>query len=137
MEAQEIAYLAAQAAEEKKGGDVVILDISRISLIADYFVIASAGNKIQLVAIADNIEERLAAQGVTALHREGHANASWILLDYGSVVVHVMREEARDFYALERLWGDAPVFRPEALTSGSNSGIMTTVTSQNARNEEE
>jgi ribosome-associated protein len=137
VEAREIARLAALAAEEKKGRDVVILDISGISLIADYFVITSVANRMQLVAIADRVEEALAEHGVPLLHREGHGNATWILLDYGGVVVHVMLDEARDFYGLERLWGDAPVFRPEALTTEAHSSIMSNVTSENARNEEE
>jgi ribosome-associated protein len=137
VETREIARLAALAAEEKKGRDVVILDISGISLIADYFVITSAANRVQLAAIADRVEEVLAEHGVPLLHREGHANATWILLDYGGVVVHVMLEEARDFYGLERLWGDAPVFRPEALTTEAHSSIISGVTSENARNEEE
>ncbi|HHY93166.1 MAG TPA: ribosome silencing factor, partial [Firmicutes bacterium] len=117
MESQQVARLAALAAEEKKGHEVIILDISGISLIADYFVIVGAGNRVQLAAIADRVEEVLAEHGVPVLHREGHANAAWVLLDYGGVVVHVMLDEAREFYALERLWGDAPVFRPDALTT--------------------
>jgi len=137
VEPQEVARLAALAAEEKKGRDVVILDISGISLIADYFVIAGAGNRVQLAAIADRVEEVLAEHGVQVLHREGHANAAWVLLDYGGVVVHVMLDEAREFYALERLWGDAPVFRPETLTTGANSSIMSTVTSEHASHEKE
>ncbi|MGI6604632.1 MAG: ribosome silencing factor [bacterium] len=137
LEVLEIAALAAQAAEEKKAKDVVILNIGGISLIADYFVIASAANKTQLMAIADNVEQVLAKQGITMLHREGHADATWILLDYGGVVVHVMREEAREFYALERLWGDAPVFRPETLTSDMNLSIMTNVTTANANDDGE
>ncbi|MGI6130086.1 MAG: ribosome silencing factor [bacterium] len=111
MQAWDIAQRAAEAAVEKKGQDVVILDISPVSLIADYFVIASASNKMQMVAIADNVEEQLAELGEVMLHREGRGEASWILLDYGAVVVHIFREDARQFYALERLWGDAPAHR--------------------------
>ena len=113
MQAWDIAQCAAKAAAEKKGQDVVILNISPISLIADYFVIASAGNKTQMMSIADNIQEQLSALGENMLHREGRAEASWILLDYGAVVVHVFSEDARQFYALDRLWGDAPVHRLE------------------------
>ncbi|HHV07394.1 MAG TPA: ribosome silencing factor [Firmicutes bacterium] len=137
VEAWEIAQLAAAAAAEKKGYDVLILDISPVSLIADYFVIASASNKIQMAAIADNVEQRLAEQGESILHREGRGEASWILLDYGAVVVHVFREEARQFYALERLWGDAPVHRFKDLTTGANSAIMANVASEYASNDGE
>lgn len=132
MKAWELAQKAAEAAAEKKGQDVIILDISPVSLIADYFVIASASNKAQMGAIADNVEEQLAKQGEAILHREGRGEASWILLDYGAVVVHIFREEARQFYALERLWGDAPVYRFNDLTTGVNSAIMANVTSEHA-----
>lgn len=137
VEAWEIAQTAARAVEEKKGYDIVILDISTVSLIADYFVIASASNKIQMEAIADNVEEQLAVCGESILHREGRGTASWILLDYGAVVIHILREEARHFYALERLWGDAPVHRLKDLTTGVNSAIMANVTSEHASYDEE
>jgi ribosome-associated protein len=130
VEAWEIAQIAAQAAAEKKGQDVVILDISPVSLIADYFVIASASNKIQMVAIADNVEEQLTKQGIAILHREGREGASWVLLDYGAVVVHVFHQDAREFYALERLWGDAPIYRFKDLTTKVNSAIMANVTTE-------
>lgn len=132
MEAWEMAQTAARAVAEKKGYDVAILDISPVSLIADYFVIASAKNKMQMAAIADFVQEKLAEQGETILHREGRGEASWILLDYGAVVVHVFREEARQFYALERLWGDAPIYRLEDLTTDANSAIMANVTIEHA-----
>ena len=137
MEAWEIAQIAAEAAAEKKGQDVVTLDISPVSLIADYFVIASASNKIQMVAMADNVQEQLAKQGLSILHREGRAGASWILLDYGAVVVHIFREDARQFYALERLWGDAPVHRFKDLTTDINSAIMANVTTEHASHDGE
>lgn len=137
MEPWEMAQTAAEAAAEKKGYDVVILDISPVSLIADYFVIVSAANKIQMAAIADNVEEKMDERGETVLHREGRGEVSWILMDYGAVVVHIFREEARQFYALERLWGDAPVYPLKDLTTGVNSAIIANVTSEHASYDEE
>ncbi|NMA55148.1 MAG: ribosome silencing factor [Firmicutes bacterium] len=120
MNTWEVAQAAARAIEEKKGHDIVILNISPVSLIADYFVIASASNRPQMEAIADNVVEKLAELGQTILHREGRQPATWILLDYGAVVVHIFREEARDFYALERLWGDVPTHQLHQLEESIN-----------------
>lgn len=92
-----------------KAEDSVILNLKGITLIADYFVLLSGRSSTQVQAIADSIEERLTEQGIKLLRREGYQEARWILLDFGSVVVHVFREEDRRFYSLERLWGDARV----------------------------
>lgn len=108
MDSQELALLAAQAADDKKARNVVILDMRQVTLVADFFLICSGSNSIQVRAIADNIEDVLAKAGIVPHHREGYDNARWILLDYNSVVVHVFHEHERDFYNLERLWGDAP-----------------------------
>ncbi|MDN5347293.1 MAG: ribosome-associated protein [Clostridia bacterium] len=106
---EEIARLVARIASDKKGMDVVILDLRGISLIADYFVITSGATTIQVQALARHIEEGLGQLGIRPLRREGWRQASWILLDYGEVVVHIFLEEVRRFYDLERLWGDAEV----------------------------
>ncbi|MDN5294425.1 MAG: ribosome-associated protein [Eubacteriales bacterium] len=104
---REKAILAAKAADEKKAKDIVILDISRISTVADYFVILSVANSPQMQAVIDNIEDRMIKAGYGSCRREGDSRNPWVLLDYGDVVVHLFREEERNFYNLERLWGDA------------------------------
>ncbi|PRR74964.1 Ribosomal silencing factor RsfS [Moorella humiferrea] len=111
MEAARVAELAARAIMEKKGLEPVILDLRGITLIADYFVIASGTAATHVQAIAGRVEEVLEENGVKPLHREGWDAARWILLDYGDVVVHIFREEERRFYDLERLWRDAGVVK--------------------------
>lgn len=110
MDPLKMASLAVEAAEERKSKDVVILDVRPVTLMADYFVIASGTTPRQVRAIADRITERLKAEANRAyLHREGYDKGRWILLDYGDAVIHVFHEDERAFYNLERLWGDAPV----------------------------
>ncbi|MCL2575361.1 MAG: ribosome silencing factor [Defluviitaleaceae bacterium] len=104
FEAVKAAYAAV---EDKMGEDVVVLDISSVSIISDYFIIASANNSNQLKAIADNVEEKLAALGITIRHLEGVQSARWILMDFGYIIVHLFCKEDREFYRLEKLWGDA------------------------------
>lgn len=106
-DSKQIALWAAQAADERKAKEVLILDLQGVTLISDYFVICSGRSVVQVKSIAENVIEHLKNQGVTALHKEGLRDGYWVLLDYGSVVVHVFREEEREFYSLERLWGDA------------------------------
>ncbi|MBO8168796.1 MAG: ribosome silencing factor [Thermoanaerobacteraceae bacterium] len=102
-----LAEKIAQAASEKKGKNIVFLNMQEVSLITDYFVIISGNSTTQVKAIADNILKQLREEGITLLSREGYKEGQWVLLDYGSVVVHVFLEEQRQFYDLERLWGDA------------------------------
>ncbi|MFQ5907088.1 MAG: ribosome silencing factor [bacterium] len=104
----EVAKIAAQAAEEKKSKSICILDLRKISPIADYFVICSVMTQIQAKAVADHVLDELAENGVDVWHVEGYENARWILLDYVDVVMHVFEEETRSYYGLDRLWGDAP-----------------------------
>lgn len=99
--------LVAAAASDKKARDIVILDMEGVSLVTDHFVICSANSTTQVQAIADNVEEKLAEQGIKLLRKEGYREARWILLDYGDCVAHVFVDEDRRFYNLERLWGDA------------------------------
>jgi ribosome-associated protein len=99
--------LAAAAALAKKGADVVILDLRKLHAFTDYFVLASATNQKQLVAIADAVEQALRADGLRPDHREGYPRQEWILLDYSSFVVHLFTPRTRSFYDLERLWGGA------------------------------
>ncbi|MCY0879101.1 MAG: ribosome silencing factor [Firmicutes bacterium] len=110
--------MAAQTAESKKGENVVVLDMRHVTLVADYFVIISALNVIQVESIADAIEDALGQAGVRALRRIGGPRAHWIVLDYGGVVVHVFTVEERAYYNLERLWGDAQLIDHKALSYG-------------------
>lgn len=96
-------------ASDKKAADVVLLDIRGLTTLADYFVICSGQSERQLGAIADGIVEGLRDEGTRPIGREGSANAHWLLLDFGAVIVHVMAPPERDFYQLERLWADAPL----------------------------
>ncbi|GAW92395.1 ribosome silencing factor [Calderihabitans maritimus] len=107
-DAKAIALAAAEAAEEKKAKDIVVLDMQKVSLITDYFVIATGNSTTQVQAIVKEIEKKLKEQGIPLLRREGYREARWVLLDYGSVVIHIFQPEEREFYSLERLWGDAP-----------------------------
>ena len=98
---------AIAAAEDKKALDVAVLDLSKPGWFTDYFVICSAGNPRQIRAIADNVLEMLAAEGVKPAHVEGYDRSEWVLLDYFDFVVHIFTQETRMFYGLERLWGNA------------------------------
>ncbi|MHB8171716.1 MAG: ribosome silencing factor [Thermincolia bacterium] len=109
----DVAVQAARAAEDKKGLDVLILEITKISVVADYFVLTTGNSSTQVKAIADHVEEKLKEAGIQPLRREGVREGRWILLDYGDVVVHVFQQEDRAYYNLERLWGDAPVVNYE------------------------
>jgi len=109
LSSQAMVNIAVLAAEDKKSVDVTVLDIRKITVIADYFIICSGRSKPQVQAIAENIMEKMDSEGVTALRREGFREGEWVLLDFGDVVVHVFQDAVRQFYNLERLWGDAPV----------------------------
>ncbi len=100
--------LAAEAASAVKPHYLAILDLRGLSSFTDHFLIASADSTRQVRAIAERVEERLAEAGVRMRHREGTGEAHWILLDYQDVVVHIFEERTRQYYDLERLWGDAP-----------------------------
>ncbi|WP_066636408.1 ribosome silencing factor [Desulfolucanica intricata] len=109
QEPQAIVNLVVEACEDKKAHDVTVLDISEISLIADYFVICSGRSKTHVKAIAENIQDKLEDEGIFLKRKEGFQEAYWVLMDFGDVVVHVFQEAERQFYNLERLWGDARV----------------------------
>ena len=109
VSAEEVARAAAQAAYDKKAEDIVVIDLTEFSDVCDYFMIATGMNARQVDTIIDEIEEKVAdAYGEHPFSIEGRDQRSWILMDYGSVVVHVFTPEARDYYRLEKLWGDAP-----------------------------
>lgn len=99
---------AARAALDKRATDLVVLDVRGISSVADYFLLCSGKSTTQVETIADAIREELKSEGIRPLHAEGVAESGWILLDYGDVLMHVFLEDTRAYYALERLWGDAP-----------------------------
>jgi ribosome-associated protein len=107
---------AVAAAEDRKAIDLRVLHLAKISDFTDYFLICSGSNERQVQAIADGIEGRLRDDGVRPLHVEGYNRGQWILLDYGDVVVHVFDSQTRGFYALERLWADAPDATQEFLS---------------------
>lgn len=102
---KKIAEKIVVAAEDKKARDVRILDVEGISMVTDSFVVCSANSNTQVKAIADHIEEELGKDGVKMLHKEGYREGRWILMDFGTCIVHIFVEEEREFYNLERLWG--------------------------------
>jgi ribosome-associated protein len=108
------ARLGARAALGRKAESLLVLDLQALSAIADYFVICNGNSTTQVRSIAEAIEQTLKAEGSRVLHREGLPESGWMLLDYGDVIVHVFLPETRDFYSLERLWGDAPELSIEA-----------------------
>jgi len=99
--------LAAETAVAKKARDVVALDLRELDGVADYFLICSGGSEVQVRAIADAIDEKLRERGARAWHVEGFEGRRWVLLDFVEVVVHVFHERTREYYMLDRLWGDA------------------------------
>ena len=98
---------AASALDQKFGKDIVLLDISTISTIADYFIITEASNPNQILAMTGGVEEVMDKHGVAIRHIEGMQRPDWVLMDYGDIVVHIFNGESRAFYDLERTWRDA------------------------------
>lgn len=103
---KEMAKIVVNALEEKKAKDLKLLDISDVSVLADYFVIASGSNHNQVQAMADEVEEKLGKAGFTPKQVEGYQTANWILMDYQDIIIHIFDEENRLFYDLERIWRD-------------------------------
>jgi ribosome-associated protein len=108
LQIEQLARSAAEAAADKKAIDVVALKVADLLIVTDYFVIATGANDRQVKVIADMIEERLREAGVKPVGREGERENTWVLLDFGDLVVHVFQPEEREFYRLEKLWSDAP-----------------------------
>lgn len=106
MDSKEIAKLAIAALEDKKAEDIKVIDISEVSVIADYFIIANGTNRSQIQALSDNVEEKLGKAGVPLRQIEGYDNANWVLLDFHDVIIHIFDKENRLFYDLERIWRD-------------------------------
>lgn len=101
-----MAKLACKALDDKKGEDIKVIDISQISVLADYFVIANGTNDSQVRALVEAVEEELDKAGFEVKQREGYGLGSWVLLDFGEIIVHVFDKENRLFYDLERIWRD-------------------------------
>ncbi|HEU5002453.1 MAG TPA: ribosome silencing factor [Actinomycetota bacterium] len=115
------AQIAARAASDKLASDIVILDVQALIAITDYFVICSGRNERQVQTILEEVERRLAAEGVRPYRREGVHQLRWVLLDYLDFVVHVFHAEEREYYELERLWRDAPNIAPELDNVGGEA----------------
>lgn len=96
-----------KALEDKKATDIEIMDVAEQTSLADYFVIASCQSGVQVRACVDEIEEKLDEKDIRVKHKEGYQGGSWILMDYGDVIVHIMQQETREFYDIERLWDNA------------------------------
>lgn len=109
MNAHEVARLAAEAAINKKAEDIRIFDLRKISTVADFFVICSGNSDVHVKAIYDEIDRELSQKATNPYHVEGAGHGRWILIDYIDVVVHIFQPAIREFYGLERLWGDAKI----------------------------
>jgi ribosome-associated protein len=109
MTAKEMAKCAYLALEDKKAEDITVIDISGVSVLADYFIIANGTNPNQVQALVDNVEEDLHKAGHDPKQIEGYRQGNWVLLDYGDIIVHVFDQENRLFYDLERIWRDGQV----------------------------
>ena len=106
LQPKEMAIIAAKALDAKKGKDIRVLEIDKITSLADYFVICTGGSNTQINALCDEVEKQLTAAGEEPIHREGYRGGTWVLLDYGCIAVHVFNAEAREFYSLEHVWAD-------------------------------
>ena len=106
---KEMAKAAVKALEEKKGQEICALETTKLTSLADYFVLCTASSTTHLKTLSDDVEKALKALDEMPHHIEGYRNGSWILLDFGCLVIHLFLEEAREFYGLERLWSDATV----------------------------
>ena len=111
----ELARLAIAALEDKKAEDVRVIDIGDVSVLADYFIIASGNNRIQVQAMADEVEERLGRAGAIHQQIEGYQAGNWVLLDFGDVIIHIFDAQNRLFYDLERIWKDGTQITPDQL----------------------
>ena len=105
-QAKEMARIAFDALEEKKGENTCIIDISEVSILADYFIISDGNSDSQLSALVDNVEEKMHKAGFVPKQSEGRNSGTWVLLDYGDIIVHVFERESREFYHLEHIWSD-------------------------------
>ena len=117
MTAKEAAALAVKALDSKMGVDIQLIEITDVSTLADYFLICTATSNTHVKTLCDAVEEAMDAAGEPMLNREGHRSGTWVLMDFGCVVVHVFTQETRAFYDLERLWQDGKVVNLSAVLS--------------------
>ena len=115
-QSKEMARIAYHALSDKKGEDIKVIDITGISVLADYFIIANGNSDSQVNALVDNVEEELHKAGYPLRQREGQASGSWVLLDFGDIIVHVFDKDNRLFYDLERIWKDGKDITVEELS---------------------
>ena len=106
LPSRELAEIAVKALDSKKGKEIRLIRIDKITTLAEYFVICTGTSNTQINALCDAVEKELTEKGEEPLHREGYRGGTWVLLDYGCVVVHVFNDEARKFYSLQHLWAD-------------------------------
>lgn len=118
MTSIELVKFAAKLLDSKKATDIVALDIKGVTSLGDYFVVASGSSTTQVKALAEELEQKLSANGVEPRRVEGDRSAVWILMDYNDVIIHIFNHEMRDFYCLERLWADAPKLDTDELING-------------------
>ena len=125
-QSKHIALSIAQAALEKKGSDILVLEIGPLTSVADYFVLASGESERQVKAIAQNIQQEISSKYHTVPQIEGAGTSTWILLDYGDIVVHVFKTDVREYYGLEKMWSDASqIALPEQDRSPANLSSKT------------
>ena len=110
-----MAKLAFKALDDKMGEDIKVIDISSVSVMSDYFVIANGTNSNQVQALVDNVEEELGQHGFDLRQKEGHGLGNWVLLDFGGIIVHVFDRENRSFYDLERIWRDGRLMNVQQM----------------------
>lgn len=115
LDSKEMAKVAYDALDEKLGKDIRIIKIDEVSVIADYLIIANGQNSLQIGALTDNVEMKMAQNGIESKRIEGNKKSTWILMDYGDVIVHVFSPEDRLFYDLERIWRDGKTVEREEL----------------------
>lgn len=114
-ESMEMARLAIEALEDKKAEDIKVIDISEVSVLADYFIIAGGSNSSQIQALCNNVDEKLGRAGHPSKQIEGYETANWVLLDFGDIIVHIFDKENRLLYDLERIWRDGKDIAIEEL----------------------
>lgn len=114
-QSKQMAKIAYDAIDDKLGKDIKVIDIGSVSVVADYFIIASGSNKNQVQAIVDNVKEELGKAGFYAKQIEGYQTANWILLDYNDIIIHIFDEDNRLFYDIERIWRDGKDIKAEDL----------------------
>ncbi len=115
QDSKKMARLACKALSDKQAVDISVIDICQVSVIADYFIIATVTNKRQMEAVLDQVEETMGRAGYPPKHIEGNRNSSWILMDFGDIILHLFDEENRLFYDLERIWRDGTRIDPKDL----------------------